>query len=64
MNHAAISASAIHATGSFLHKKILVIRHVRKEKFRSADLALIHRLFDLLSSAKVFFKIFELKIDV
>lgn len=64
MNHAAISAAAIHATGSFLHQKIFVIRHVRKKKLRSAYLALIHRLLNLLSSAEVLFKIFKLKIDV
>ncbi len=64
MNDSAISAAAIHTPGSFLNEEIFVIRHMREKELRSADLAFIHRLFDLISSAKVLFKIFELKIDV
>jgi hypothetical protein len=64
VNHSPITAATIHAAGSFLDQKIFVVWHMRKKKLRSAYLALIHRLFDLLGSAEVLFKIFELKIDV
>jgi hypothetical protein len=37
---------------------------MRKEKFRSTDFALIYSFLNLLSSTKVFFKIFKLKINV